>query len=122
MWRSGIGFDHLFDVLGQAAKVEQSGNYPPYDIERTGEDAYRLTVAAAGWVPDEISVITEPNVLIVSGRKAEPEGKQYLYRCISRQKPADELRLWTPEADALHLLASTASPESTTDSRAARAA
>src|SRR5205823_7777064 len=79
LWRSGIGFDHLFDILGQAAKTEHSDNYPPYDIEKTGEDAYRLTLALAGWTPDEITVISEPSVLVVSGQKAEPENKQYLH-------------------------------------------
>ena len=82
LWRSGIGFDHLFDMLGQAAKTDHSDNYPPYDIEKTGEDVYRLTLAVAGWMPNEITVITEPHVLVVSGQKAETENKQYLYRGI----------------------------------------
>src|SRR5436853_7877630 len=82
LWRSGIGFDHLFNMLEQAGKTDQAENYPPYDIERPGEDVYRLTLALAGWMPDEITVITEPNVLVVSGQKAEPENKQYLYRGI----------------------------------------
>ena len=80
LWRSGIGFDHLFDMLGQAAKADQADNYPPYDIEKTGADAYRVTLAVAGWKPDEITVTAEPNVLVVSGQQTEPEGKQYLYR------------------------------------------
>ena len=82
LWRSGIGFDHLFDMLGQAAKTDHSDNYPPYDIEKTGEDVYRVTLALAGWKPDEITLITEPNVLVVSGQKAERENAQYLYRGI----------------------------------------
>lgn len=82
LWRSGIGFDHLFDVLGRAAKAGQADSYPPYDIEKTDEDAYRLTLAVAGWKPDQIAVTTEPNLLVVSGQQAEPEGKQYLYRGI----------------------------------------
>ena len=82
LWRSTIGFDHLLDVLGQAAKTDDAVNYPPYNIERTGEDVYRLTLALAGWMPNEVSVTTEPNVLVVSGEKAEPQGKQYLYRGI----------------------------------------
>lgn len=79
---SGIGFDHLFDVLGQAMSSANPTEYPPYDIERTGEDAYRLTLALAGWSPNEITVTTEPNLLVVSGEKAEPEGKEYLHRGI----------------------------------------
>jgi molecular chaperone IbpA len=82
LWRSGIGFDHMLDMLGQAANSQNPTKYPPYDIERTGEDAYRLTLALAGWSPDEVTVMTEPNLLIVSGEKSEAEGKQYLYRGI----------------------------------------
>src|SRR5437763_7025195 len=82
LWRSGIGFDHLFNMLEQVGKTDQAENYPPYDIERAGEDAYRLTLALAGWTPDEITVTTEPNLLVVSGQKSEPENKQYLYRGI----------------------------------------
>ena len=82
LWRSGIGFDHLPDLLGQAAKVDQTDNYPPYDIEKTGEDVYRLTLALAGWKPDEITLITEPNVLVLSGQKAEPKSNQHLYQGI----------------------------------------
>jgi molecular chaperone IbpA len=82
LWRSAIGFDHLLDMLGEAAKTDHPDNYPPYDIEKTGEDVYRLTLALAGWMPDEITVITESSVLVVSGQKAEAENKQYLYRGI----------------------------------------
>lgn len=80
--RSGIGFDHLFEMLGQAMNTENTAKYPPYDIERTGEDAYRLTLALAGWSPNEITVTAEPNLLVISGEKAEPKGTQYLYRGI----------------------------------------
>src|ERR1700757_2588775 len=48
LWRSRIGFDHLFDVLGQAMNTDNSAKYPPYDTERTGEDAYRLPVGPGG--------------------------------------------------------------------------
>src|SRR5437764_1876623 len=82
LWRSGIGFDHLTDLLRQAAQADQTDNYPPYDIEKTAEDVYRLTLALAGWKPDEITLVTEPNVLVVSGQKAEPENSEYLYRGI----------------------------------------
>ena len=87
LWRSGIGFDRLFNMLEQAGKTDQADNYPPYDIERTSEDVYRLTMALAGWKADEITVVAESNVLVVSGQKAELENQQYLYRGI----PAGEL-------------------------------
>src|SRR5205823_8226871 len=82
LWRSGIGFDYMADMLGQAAKVEPTDKYPPYDIEKTGDDDYRLMLALAGWSPNEITVTAEPNVLVVSGQQADHEGKQYLYRGI----------------------------------------
>jgi molecular chaperone IbpA len=82
LWRSGIGFDRLPDLLRQAMEAENAVQYPPYNIEQTGEDSYRLILAVAGWTPDEITVTTEPNVLIVSGEKADAEGKQYLHRGI----------------------------------------
>jgi molecular chaperone IbpA len=80
--RFSIGFDHLFDVLDQAIKNESPINYPPYDIAQTGEDVYRLSLALAGWTPTEVTVTTEPNRLIISGKKAEPEGRQFLYQGI----------------------------------------
>jgi molecular chaperone IbpA len=69
LWRSSIGFDCLPDLLRQAMEAENAAQYPPHDIEQAGEDSYRLTLAVAGWTPDEITVATEPNVLIVSGEK-----------------------------------------------------
>jgi molecular chaperone IbpA len=81
LWRSGIGFDHVVDMLGQAANAK-ADNYPPYDIEKTGEDAYRLTLAVAGWSPDKVTVTAEQNVLVVSGQQGDPKGRQYLYRGI----------------------------------------
>jgi molecular chaperone IbpA len=77
--RNGIGFDRMLDMLAHAANSENPNRYPPYDIERTGEDAYRLTLALAGWTPNEVTVTTEPNLLVVSGEKAEPQGTEYLY-------------------------------------------
>jgi molecular chaperone IbpA len=82
LWRSGIGFDHMLDTLGQAANSQNPTKYPTYDIERTGDDAYRLTLALAGWSANEVTVTTEPNLLVISGEKAKPEGKEYLYRGI----------------------------------------
>lgn len=68
--RSMVGFDRLFDLL---EKQGQSGedNYPPFNIERRGDDAYRITLAVAGFKPGEIDITAQQNLLVVQGRKAE---------------------------------------------------
>jgi molecular chaperone IbpA len=82
MQRSSIGFDHFFSVLDHAIKARDRAQYPPYNIEKTKEDAYRLTLAVAGWSPGEITVTARPHLLVVSGREPEGDGKRYLYRGI----------------------------------------
>jgi molecular chaperone IbpA len=68
--RSSIGFDRLFNLLDEAANVETVA-YPPYNIERLGENAYRITMAVAGFAADEIAIESKGNVLTVTGKKAE---------------------------------------------------
>jgi len=80
--RSSIGFDHIFDLLENAARIPASGTWPPYNIEKTGQDQYRITMAVAGFSPRELNLTTEPNLLIVSGRMPAEEGVQYLHRGI----------------------------------------
>jgi molecular chaperone IbpA len=83
--RSAIGFDRLFDMLNQAMQFEPADNYPPYNIEKIGDVAYRITLAVAGYSPDELSVTSQPNLLVVFGRKGEAaqDGGQYLYHGIA---------------------------------------
>jgi molecular chaperone IbpA len=81
--RFGIGFDRLFDLLEEVGKFEPTDNYPPYNTEKTGEDAYRVTLAVAGFAADELSVTSEPNLLIVSGKKPVHEDREYLYKGIA---------------------------------------
>jgi molecular chaperone IbpA len=81
--RFGIGFDRLLDLLSEVGKIERTDNYPPYNIEKLGEDAYRVTLAVAGFTAGELSVMSEPNLLIVSGRKPEPQDREYLYKGIA---------------------------------------
>lgn len=81
--RFGIGFDRLFDLLEEVGKFEPTDNYPPYNIEKSGDDAYRVTLAVAGFTADELSVTSEPNLLIVSGQKAEDQDREYLYKGIA---------------------------------------
>jgi molecular chaperone IbpA len=83
LWRSTIGFDRLFNLLDDSTRWASEDNYPPYNIERTGTDHYRIALALAGFTADEVSVTAEQNVLTVEGRKSEKDEHQYLYRGIS---------------------------------------
>jgi molecular chaperone IbpA len=82
LWRSTIGFDRLFD-LAESAQRSTEDNYPPYNIERLGEDRYQISLAVAGFSPEEISITAEQNVVIVEGNKPEKTQSEYLYRGIS---------------------------------------
>lgn len=68
-YRSTVGFDRLFNMLDQAANLEAAPTYPPYNIERTGENAYRITIAVAGFAESELSIETRENTLTVRGAK-----------------------------------------------------
>jgi molecular chaperone IbpA len=83
LWRSTVGFDRLFDLIDESARWADGDNYPPYNIERTGEDHYQISLALAGFTPEEVSVTAEQNVLTVEGHKAEKTDHQYLYQGIS---------------------------------------
>jgi molecular chaperone IbpA len=82
LWRSTIGFDRLFDLLDESARATED-HYPPYNIERLGEDRYQISLALAGFSPDEVAITAEQNVLTVEGRKADKEQREYLYQGIS---------------------------------------
>jgi molecular chaperone IbpA len=80
LFRSTVGFDRLPDLLDDVMRREPADNYPPYDIEKTGENSYRITMAVAGFTPDDITVIAQPNLLVVSGRKPNQDNVQYLHQ------------------------------------------
>ena len=81
--RSTVGFDRLFEALENSARAEAVDNYPPFNIEKRGDDAYRVTVAVAGFAQDEIEITAQQNLLIVAGRKAEETGERvFLHRGI----------------------------------------
>jgi molecular chaperone IbpA len=83
LWRSTVGFDRLFDLIDESMRWTGEDNYPPYNIERTGEDQYHIPLALAGFTQQEVTVTAEQNVLTVEGRKAEKGDHQYLYHGIS---------------------------------------
>ena len=81
--RSTVGFDRLFDLLESSARAE-SETYPPFDIEQDGDDQYRITLAVAGFRPEDIEIVAQNNQLTVAGRKAdEADNGQYLHRGIA---------------------------------------
>jgi molecular chaperone IbpA len=81
-WRSTIGFDRLFDLVETAQRAGED-NYPPYNIERLAEDRYQISLAVAGFAPDEITVTAEQNVVTIEGGKSDKTEREYLYRGIS---------------------------------------
>jgi len=84
--RSTIGFDRMFELLDTLSRNGQDDNFPPYDIERIGDDRYRLTVAVAGYGPNELSVLAEPNALLLEGRKSDDDAqRKFLHRGIARR-------------------------------------
>ena len=84
-YRSTIGFDRLFSLLDQA--TDSSPGYPPYNIERTGENAYRISVAVSGFAEGELSIVAKENTLTIKGEKTANENtkdqSEVLYRGIA---------------------------------------
>ena len=83
--RSTVGFDRMLKVLESALQGAEQPSSPPYNIEKTGDDTYRVTLAVAGFAPDELNVTTQQNVLIVSGRKSGNGNVQYLHRGLATE-------------------------------------
>ncbi len=82
--RSSVGFDRLFDLLETGTRGDGSDGYPPFDIERQGEDSYRITLAVAGFRPEDVEVVAQQNQLIVTGKRVEDKDEgQYLHRGIA---------------------------------------
>lgn len=82
LWRSTVGFDRVFDLIDDALRGNGGDNYPPYNIERLGEDEYRITLALAGFKPEDVTITVEQDVLTVEGRKPETGDENYLYQGI----------------------------------------
>lgn len=85
-YRSTVGFDRLFSTLGQLDSMEgRTPSYPPYNIERTGENAYRISVAVAGFTDDDLSIEAKENTLTIRGEKKlnDEEPRNLLYQGIA---------------------------------------
>jgi molecular chaperone IbpA len=85
LYRSTVGFDRLFDMLDHAARVEpMAANWPPYNIEKVGDDRYVITMAVAGFSRDDVELIQKENMLFITGQKnGLDDGRQFLYRGIA---------------------------------------
>jgi molecular chaperone IbpA len=81
--RSTVGFDRLFDLLETGQRNEVTDGYPPFDIVRDSDDSYRITLAVAGFRPDEIEVVAQQNLLTVTGKRDDDDQQgQFLHRGI----------------------------------------
>ena len=86
LYRSTVGFDRLFSMLDQVSGFDAGSTYPPYNIERTGENAYRITLAVAGFAENDISIEAKQNTLTVKGEKqakTEEKKSEVLYQGIA---------------------------------------
>ncbi|TIQ33522.1 MAG: Hsp20 family protein [Mesorhizobium sp.] len=83
LFRSSIGFDRMLNALETASRIETVDNWPPYDIAKTSEDDYRITMAVAGFSQDELTITQEQNMLMVSGQKTGEDKGEYLHRGIA---------------------------------------
>jgi len=84
LFRTAIGFDRLSRLMDSALAQADVPAYPPYNIEKTGDETYRLTMAVAGFAPEDIDLTVKENTLVVAGRTKDGNGeKQYLHRGIA---------------------------------------
>jgi molecular chaperone IbpA len=84
LFRTAIGFDRLARLVDTAASGQEAQSYPPYNIEKIGDDSYRLTMAVAGFRPEDLDITVKDNTLFVSGRVAnEGQRAEILYRGIA---------------------------------------
>lgn len=84
--RTMVGFDRLFDLLENQGRMNSGDNYPPFNIERRGDDAYRITLAVAGFKPADIDITAQQNLLVVQGKKAdEASAGQFLHVGIAQR-------------------------------------
>ncbi|WP_411033462.1 Hsp20 family protein [Shinella sp. BYT-45] len=87
LYRSTVGFDRLFTMLDSLGQPDQGQSYPPYNIERTGENTYRITMAVAGFDESELSIEAREHALTVKGEKKDEtsDESRYLYRGIAKR-------------------------------------
>ena len=84
-YRSSIGFDRVFDLLENATRLQAIDNFPPYDIAKTGDDTYRISMAVAGFAQEELDISAQPNLLIITGEKSTEASGEFLHRGIANR-------------------------------------
>lgn len=101
--RNTVGFDRLFELLENSGRTAQNENYPPFNIERTGENEYKVTVAVAGFKPDELDITAQQNMLIVAGSKdvESNDNRDFLHMGIASRNFERRFQL----ADHIHVTA-----------------
>ncbi len=83
LFRSTVGFDRLFDLIDQSVRPD----WPPYNIEKNGEDQYRISMAIAGFAPDEIELIQQGNTLLIKGqKKIESKNQEMLHQGLASRQ------------------------------------
>ena len=83
LFRSTVGFDRIFDLLENAQRARSTSDWPPYDIVKTGDDSYRISIAVAGFADGDLDITFQSNLLTVTGKKQEGSSEAYLHRGIS---------------------------------------
>ena len=84
LYRATVGFDRIADLMDRVLNAEVAQpTYPPYNIEKTAEDAYRISIAVAGFTPEELAVDVKDGALLVTARRADADSKTYLHRGIA---------------------------------------
>jgi molecular chaperone IbpA len=83
LYRSSVGFDRVFNLLENAQRARSISEWPPYDIVKTGEDSYRISIAVAGFSQDDLDITFQSNLLTVTGKKQETSTDGYLHRGIA---------------------------------------
>jgi molecular chaperone IbpA len=82
-WRSSVGFDRILDLMDESLRLQPENSYPPYNILRTGDNSYRVSLAVAGFKPDQISVTVQQNTLVITGRENQKTEHDYMHRGIA---------------------------------------
>lgn len=86
LYRTLVGFDRIASLMDQAQRLDAAPGYPPFNVEQTGEDAFRIELAVAGFGEDDLAIEFKQNNLVVTGRKAPAEeGRRYLHRGIAER-------------------------------------